>query len=88
MVSAMLTISFGTIPSAQPLPSSRLALVDELQRALGGDIKIVHGEVNGYFGNFGSSTRMAYTFLVPHLDMALAKLGLLGFGKSEEISVV
>ena len=88
MISALMTITFGTFPKEQPLPSSRLALVDELQSALGSDIKIVHGTANGHIGIFGSSTRMAYTFLVPKFDVALARLGHMEFGKIEEIVFV
>jgi hypothetical protein len=88
VVSALMTISFGTLPNVQYSPSSRLALINDLQRALGENTKIVHGTANGHFGIFGGSKRCTYTFLVPKFDVALGRLGQIDFGEIEEIALV
>jgi len=86
MVSSLLIITsgYGLLPTAQHSSSSRTILVNDLLQQLGGDIKIVHGATAGHFGNFGSSKRMSYTFVVPKFDLVLARLGQIEFGKIEE----
>jgi hypothetical protein len=88
MVSALMTITFGTHPKVQHSPLVRMTLVDELTHALGDDIKIVHGKADGHFGIFGSSKRCAYTLLVPKFDVGLGRLEQMDFGKIEEIALV
>jgi hypothetical protein len=86
MVSSLLIVTFGygLLHATQHSASSRTIFVNDLLQQLSGDIKIVHGATAGHFGNFGSSKRMAYTFLVPKFDLALARLGQIEFGKIEE----
>jgi hypothetical protein len=86
MVSSLLIITSGDglFPRARHSVSSRTIFVNDLLQQLSGDLKIVHGATAGHFGNFGSSKRMFYTFIIPKFDLALARLGQIDFGKIEE----
>jgi hypothetical protein len=80
----IITSGYGLFPAAQHSASSRTILINDFLQQLSGNIKIVHGATAGHFGNFGSSKRMSYTFVVPKFDLALARLGQIEFGKTEE----
>ncbi len=84
LVSSLVVLAYGTHPAPSEQPFSRRALVKALQREYGGDIKMVHGAASGHYGNFGSPTRISYTFSIPRFDTTLAVLGRLGFGQTEE----
>lgn len=84
-VSSLVIIVSGMFPNRQHPASSRRDLTKELHQQLDDDIKIVHGATDGHFGGFGSSTRFAYTFLIPKFDSVLARLGQIEFGNIEEI---
>src|SRR5438034_3713735 len=85
LVGPMVVMAFGTLRAAQPSPMSRTELVSHMQQRFGSDIKIVHGAADGHFGLFGGDTRLSYTFTFPRFDAALATLGRLEFGHTEEL---
>jgi len=84
LVSSLVVLAHGTYPAPSEQPFSRAALVHALQHRFGSDIKIVHGAASGHYGNFGNATRLSFTFSVPRFDAALATLGGLAFGHTEE----
>jgi hypothetical protein len=84
IVGPLIVIAFGTLPAAQASPGSRTGLVTELHQRFMCDIKLLHGEADGHYGTFGSTTRMAYTFTFPRFDEAIAALGRVEFGHVEE----
>ena len=84
LVSSLVVLAHGTHPAPSEQPFSRAALVHALQHQFGSDIKIVHGATSGHYGNFGSATRLSFTFSIPRFDAALATLGGLAFGQTEE----
>ncbi|MBI4230617.1 MAG: hypothetical protein HY608_07255 [Planctomycetes bacterium] len=84
LVSSLVVLAYGTHPTQSKSSSSRTTLVEALQQQFGSDLKIVHGAVNGHYGNIGSSTRMSFSFIIPRFDVALVALGRLGFGQVEE----
>jgi hypothetical protein len=81
----MAIMAFGTLRQGAP-SGSRQRLVSRLHQQFGADIKIVHGAVDGHFGLFGSEKRIAFTFTFPRFDQALATLGRLEFGHTEEFT--
>jgi hypothetical protein len=85
MVGPMVVMAFGTLRAEQHSPTSRSELVSHLQQQFGKDIRIVHGAADGHFGSFGSATRISYSFTFPRFDSALATLGRLEFGQTEEL---
>jgi len=84
MVAGMVVIASGMIVLADRSPLSRQALVGQLHKEFGLNVKIVHGAADGHFGNFGSNRRMSWTFTVPQFDQALAVLGHSAFGEVHE----
>lgn len=86
LVGALVIVAFGTHPSSSPESGSRSSLIQALREQLAGDVKIVHGAADGYYGLFGSKTRMSYTFHVPQFDSVLGTLSRLQFGESEEFT--
>jgi hypothetical protein len=54
-------------------------------RELGKNIKLVHGSSPGHFGILGGPKRVAYSFVVPQFQSALARLCALDFGQAEEL---
>ncbi len=85
LVSSLVVLAHGTHPAPSERQFSRTALVNSLRHTFGSNIKIVHGAASGHYGNFGSDTRFSFTFSIPHFDEALATLGRLEFGQTEEI---
>lgn len=85
LVGPMVVMAFGTLGAAEHLPTSRSELVSHLQQRFSSDIKVVHGAADGHFGLFGGDTRLSYTFTFPRFDTALATLGRLEFGQTEEL---
>jgi hypothetical protein len=85
LIGPMVVMAFGTVGATQHSPVSRPELVGRLQRQFGADIKIVHGAADGHFGNFGGDRHIAFTFTFPRFDTALATLGRLEFGQTEEL---
>ncbi len=79
----MIVMAFGTVNGEIPV-EARQRMVKRLQQLFAGSIKIVHGAVDGYVGFFGGKWRATWTFTFPHFDHALAILGQLPFGKTEE----
>jgi len=78
-------MAFGTFPPAQHSAGARNALVAELRKELGEDVRIVHGAVDGQFGNFGSETRIDYNFTFPRFKETLARLDQMEFGQAQEV---
>jgi len=85
MVGPMVIMAFGAFKATQHSPESRAELVNHLHQRFGNDLKIVHGAADGHFGSFGSATRISYSFTFPRFDSALATLGRLEFGQTEEL---
>ena len=85
IIGPMVVMAYGTLRPGEP-SGSRQQLVGHWQQQFGADIKIVHGAADGHFGNFGSDKRMSFTFTFPHFDQALATLGRLEFGRTEEFT--
>jgi len=85
VVGPMVVIAFGTLRAEEYSPTSRTELVSRLRERFGKDIKIVHGAADGHFGPFGSKNYLAFTFTFPQFDTALATLGRLEFGQTEEL---
>ena len=85
LVGPTVVMAFGTLQAAQHSSTSRAQLVAHLQKRFGSDIRIVHGATYGHFGSFGSDKRISYTFTFAHFDKALAALGRLEFGQTEEL---
>ena len=85
LVGPMVVMSFGTLQPVQRSPAPRAELVAHLQERFGSDIRIVHGATHGHFGLFGSDKRISFTFTFAHFDKALAALGRLEFGQTEEL---
>ena len=85
LIGPMVVMAFGTLRETQS-SGSRQQLVSDLQQQFGADIKIVHGATDGHFGSFGNKNRLAFTFTFPHFDRALAALGRLEFGLTEELT--
>lgn len=84
LVGALAVLAFGTQAASSPAPGSRESLVATLRQRLGGDIKIVHGTGDGYYGLLGAYTAATFTFLVPQFDRVLGVLSQLGLGGIEE----
>jgi hypothetical protein len=84
VIGPLVVIAFGTLPSGQQPPGSRTLLISQLRERIHDNIKIVHGAVDGHFGSFGSEGLLSYTFAFPGFDSALAALGRLEFGQTEE----
>jgi hypothetical protein len=84
IVSALVIMAFGTLPTSSPGSDNRSALVHAMHEQLRADIKILHGAADGHYGLFGGKSRLSYTFLVPHFDRMLAALGRLQFGETKE----
>jgi hypothetical protein len=78
-------MGFGTWGGTECKVTSRPELVSELQQRFREEIKIVHGAADGFFGAFGGVAMLSYTFTFPRFDAALATLGRLEFGMTEEI---
>lgn len=85
LVGPMVVMAFGTPKAAEHVPMSRSELVSHLQQRFASDLRIVHGAADGHFGLFGGDTRLSYTFTFPRFDTALATLGRLEFGQTEEL---
>ena len=85
LIGPMVVMAFGTIRAAQHSTTSRTSLVSHLQERFGNDIRIVHGATDGHFGLFGGDARFSFTFTFPRFDAALATLGRLEFGQTEEL---
>ena len=85
LIGPMVVMAFGTLRPGEP-SGSRQQLVSHLQQQFGADIKIVYGAADGHYGNFGSEKRLAFTFTFPRFDQALATLGRLEFGRTEEFT--
>jgi hypothetical protein len=85
VVGPMVVMAFGA-HGPPPSPSSRSRLVGRMREKLGTTIKIVHGAEDGHFGLFGSEKFLAFTFTFPGFDHALATLGRLEFGQTEEFT--
>ena len=81
----MVVMAYGTLRAGEP-SGSRQQLVSHLQQQFGAAIKIVHGAALGHFGLFGSEKRVAFTFTFPRFDQALATLGRLEFGRTDEFT--
>jgi hypothetical protein len=70
-------ILFGALPAEVTGPGDLLRLVQELARALGREIRVVHGREVGHVGVFAERDGAGYapsTVLVPGLLAALALL--------------
>lgn len=85
LVGPMVVLAFGTHNAVKHSPTSRSGLVSQMQQRFGSDIKIIHGAAEGHFGLFGSEKFLNYTFTFPQFDTALAILGRLQFGRTEEL---
>ncbi len=85
LVGPMVVMAYGTLRPGEP-SGSREQLVSHLQQQFAADIKIVHGAADGHFGSFGSEKRLAFTFSFLRFDHALATLGRLEFGRTEEFT--
>jgi hypothetical protein len=85
VVGPMVVMAFGTLRSAQHSATSRTKLVSYMQEQFGSDVRIAHGAADGHFGNFGGDRSIHYTFTFPRFDAALAALGRLEFGQTEEL---
>jgi hypothetical protein len=85
LLGPMVVMAYGTLRPGEP-SSSRPQLVSHLQQQFGADIKIVHGAADGHFGNFGSEKLLSFTFTFPRFDAALATLGRLEFGRTEDFT--
>lgn len=84
LVGALAIVAFGAHPSSTPESGSRSSLVQAMREQLAGDVKIVHGATDGYYGLFGSETWMSYSFFIPKFDTMLGTLSRLEFGQIEE----
>jgi len=84
VVGPMVVMAFGTLGSTQPSATSRARLVSNMQEQFGRQVRIVHGVAGGHFGNFGGNRSIHYTFTFPRFAEALAALGRLEFGQTEE----
>jgi hypothetical protein len=85
VVGPMVIMAFGTIRSAQHSATSRTKLVSYMREHFGSDVRIVHGAADGHFGIFGSGRCLHYTFTFRRFETALAALGRLEFGQTEEL---
>lgn len=79
---ALLGVPFGDGNSAE----ARQALAQALLRENGDQIKIAHGECDGMFGTFGSTTgRCTYGGIIPGFSAILKQLLETKFGTAIEI---
>jgi hypothetical protein len=88
MVSGLIVVCFGALQLADSQPRDRSGLVAALIQEYGEDIKLVHGTSWGHYGNLGGSKRLAYSFVLPEFERALARLCALQFGQTEEYSAL
>ncbi len=85
VVGPMVVMAFGTLRSARHSATSRTKLVGYMQEQFGSEVRIVHGAADGHFGNFVGDRSIHYTFTFPGFAAALATLGRLEFGQTEEL---
>jgi hypothetical protein len=84
-IGPLVATAYGAHPNSPAHFGARIALVKDLRRKLGDDIKIVHGATEGCYGLFGNESFMSYTFVVPEFNAALGLLSKLDFGQTEEV---
>jgi len=67
------------------VPALRLKAVKELSEKCGNQIRIAHGQCNGFVGNIGSEQRHSYGAVIPDQYKILKKLLELPFGSAFEV---
>lgn len=86
LVCSLVVAGFGTLPVRQDPPGARLALVEELRRALGDDVKILHGKGRGFFGIIANDSHPSHTFILAEFETLLAVLSQMNFGQADEFA--
>jgi len=85
VVSTLVAVTYGMFETQEGQDGNRLTLIEELERTLGDDVKIVHGSEHGCFGYLGSETRSSFTFLVPSFVENLGVLATMPYGSTKQV---
>lgn len=87
MACSLVVIDFREIAENSQARESRRKLVAAIRERLCGNVKAVHGSAKGHYGYFGSKQHiLAYTFIFPGFEAAIATLARLKFGEIEELT--
>ena len=83
-IGSFLVLTSGVFPLSKASPDGRRALVIDLVKQVGPNVKIVHGSANGHRGLLGSERVARYSFILPHFDEILVRLSRVQFGQCGE----
>ena len=85
IISTVVVVSFFKNKENEKI-ANRMKLIKHLLKSEGKDISIVHGRVNGYYGNLGNSSSFHFGSIIPNVSNYIALLDSLEFGECKGIN--